>query len=165
MCRLGRPLKDRPVGSFTQPFLSQPSSPHTRSDLSQHHHPGLSPGVQLAYAEWIDTLTSPQEVCVCVCMNVWERAVEAEREGKSVLNANICSQCEKQIKVTTFHFCRQSVHMFFWNSKLESQSLIVTRIQGGSATNPSGQVWPLCLLKKQTRPQSLLLLLLPPWFI
>lgn len=52
-------LKDRSVGCSLRAPHSLPAHP----EPSQHHHPRLSPGVQQAFTEWIDTLTLPQEVC------------------------------------------------------------------------------------------------------
>lgn len=68
MCRLSRAWRTA-CGPI---HLHLPTLP----DLSQHHHPGLSPGVQLASAEWIDTLTSPREVCASVCVHAWEGEVK-----------------------------------------------------------------------------------------
>lgn len=71
-------------------------------DLSQHHHPGLSPGVQLASAEWIDTLTLPEEVYVeeCVCRFMRGRVKLRVRES-GVLDLDSCSELsafKKKIK-------------------------------------------------------------------
>lgn len=73
MCRLSRPWRTGLWAHSPSPPLLGPPLP-THPDLSQHHHPGLSPGVQLASTEWIDTLTSPGEVCVrvCMCACLWE---------------------------------------------------------------------------------------------
>lgn len=73
MCRLSRPWRTGLwAHSASPPFPGSPLPAHP--DLSQHHHPGLSPGVQLASGEWIDTLTWPREVCarVCICACLWK---------------------------------------------------------------------------------------------
>lgn len=94
MCRLSRPWRTGLWAHTPSPPLPGPPPP-AHPDLSQHHHPGLSPGVQLASAEWIDTLTSPWEVCaqVCMCACLWEWGRSRERGGgRVVLDVNSCSQ-------------------------------------------------------------------------
>ncbi len=94
MCRLSRPWRTGLWAPLHDPPLLSPHL-HAHPDLSQHHHPGLSPGVQLASAEWIDTLTSPWEVCagVCMCACLWERGRSRKRRrGGSSPNVNSFSQ-------------------------------------------------------------------------
>lgn len=71
MCRLSRPWRTGLWALSLGPRRPNPPPPLPACpDLSQHHHLGLSPGVQLASAEWIDGLTWPWEVCAWARMFV-----------------------------------------------------------------------------------------------
>lgn len=113
-------------------------------------------------------------VLECVCVHVYEREAEAEGGGGCsgvVLDVNSCSQSvecvknkwKKQLLISPFKMC-MCIFGTAVPQKLISWPLIGVWVQRGSAANPSGPAWPLCLRWKQCRPQSLLLLLLP-WFI
>lgn len=94
MCRLSRSWRTGLwLPSPTLPCLHSPFLP-THPDLSQHHHPRLSPGVQLASDEWIDTLTSAREVCtqLCICA-CWKSDGKAlGGEGWVISDVNSWSQ-------------------------------------------------------------------------